>query len=299
MGNAVRLSDFLRSPEWNGDWMNSGYLSERSRECAMRALRRIHDDIVSRARGGNDLYNPESFFIFNFIIPSEDGSGSLLISQIYTDENEKHESSSEVWSSSAFRLQIEIIDEVIYTERSRMYAGDGDTLVADGLSSILEHFNGPCDPCFSSERGKERVPLSEIVDMEPTEDLVLSLWRNIDDNDKDKFLDVGMWMLNLMSSLVKYAMGKDSPGRFDPKSTYLMFSVKSWCGKYIPRIGVIDMKTDAPLFVIIPYDLTDPVNPLRGIVASVENNLSRPIMKGNWTKIRAYFGWKGHDPEKR
>lgn len=291
MSEAVRLSDFLKNPEWKDNWKNSGYLSERTKQSAVALLARLHEDIISRMEKGEISYRPENVFIFNYAVASEENDNQLLISQLYTDENEKHNSFKDIWSSSVIRLQMEIIDEVIYIEGSKMHVGNENVLVAECLSEVLDYFNNAANLHIPKE-GVNKIPLSEIVDMEPTADLILSLWHNLDNEKHEKFLDVGRWMLNRISSLVKYAMGKDSPNRFDPKNTYLMFNVKDWYGKYVPRIGIMDMKTDKPLFAIIPYDLTDSVNPLCGIVASAENNFSKPIVKGTWTQIRAYFGWK-------
>lgn len=286
MEDAIKLLDLLKIADWPKGWRNEGHISDTSRKNCIESTKRVLSDILERMKTGVKAFVPENMYVMGY------AANDQLTVQLYSDASEKHNSPSDLWNSVVCKLVIPIVSNKAETSMTALFVGSENICVGEDLAESLNYFNSASYFQIPKKGKTNKMPISQVIDMEPTAELVLSLWHNVDEEKQEKFLDVGRWMFNRMSSLLKYAAGPNSPNRFDQNKTYMMFNVKSLGNEYVPRVGIMDMETDQPLFVIIPYRLYDSADPLRADVASSENNFSSPVLTGQWQEVRAYFGWK-------
>lgn len=286
MEDAIKLLDLLKVTDWPKGWHNEGHISDTLRKNCIESTKRLLSGILERMKTGVNVFVPGNMYVMGY------AANNQLTVQLYSDASEQHNSPSDLWNSGVCKLVIPIDANKVETSRTALFIGSENVCVGEDLVESLNYFNSAANFQIPKDGKINKIPISQIIDMDPTAELVLSLWYKVDEEKQEKFLDVGRWMFNRMSSLLKYAAGPNSPNRFDQNKTYMMFNVKNWNGKYVPRVGIMDMETDKPLFVIMPYRLYDPVNPLQADVASSENEFSAPVVTGQWQKVRAYFGWK-------
>lgn len=286
MEGAIKLLDFLKVTDWPKSWKNEGHVSDAMRKNCIESTKRLLSDILVRMKTGANVFAPEDMHVMGYA-----ANGKLTV-QLYSDASEQHDSPDNLWNSGACKLVIPIGANKAETSNAALFVGSENVCVGEDLMESLNYFNSEKIFQIPKEGTANKIPVSQVIDMEPTAELVLSLWRKVDKTEQEKFLDVGRWMFNRMSSLLKYAAGPNSSNRFDQNKTYMMFHVNDWYGEYVPGIWIMDMKTDMPLFAIIPYRLYDAVNPLQTDVYSSENCFSAPVVTGRWQEVRAYFGRK-------
>lgn len=140
-----------------------------------------------------------------------------------------------------------------------------------------------------NDDGHVIMPISKLMLLEPTADLVLRLWHKVPE-DQGYAVEMGKSLFNLFKSIYQFMKSTGNIKLFDPGKCYMIFVESSYNGTKYRKIGIVNISNNKPQYVIIPEMLYDSKNPTMAAVSSATNKFQTEIIKGTLADVRAFFG---------
>lgn len=139
-----------------------------------------------------------------------------------------------------------------------------------------------------NERGHVINPISSVLSMEPTGDLILQLWHG-EPQDQQFAIEIGKKFFGYAKEICESMLAGGNRDLFDPDKCYIVFVESEYNHKSFWKIGIVDIETGDPMFTIIPQLLYDKERPHSAVIAGYINSFKKPLLQGTIADIISFF----------